>query len=93
MREINWKCNLKIKKRKKHLDSYNSYKNAIKWFFENENEGIILEDDTVPNKSFFIFCKKLLKKYKHNKKIAQICGSSFVNKKKSQMKVIFCGIL
>jgi hypothetical protein len=82
VREINWKCDLKIKKRKKHLSSYNSYKSAIKWFFENEKEGIILEDDTVPNKSFFIFCKKLLKKYKNNKQIAQICGTSFVNRKK-----------
>lgn len=82
LKEINWKCKLKIKKRKKHLNSYSSYKSAIKWFFENEKEGIILEDDTVPNKSFFIFCRKLLKKYKNNKKIAQICGTSFVNRKK-----------
>ena len=82
IKEINWKCDLKVKKRKKHLSSYNSYKNAIEWFFKNEKEGIILEDDTVPNKSFFIFCKNLLKKYRHNKKIAQICGTSFVNRKR-----------
>ena len=76
---INWKCVIKLKKRKKYVDAYTSYNEAIKWFFLNEKEGIILEDDTLPNKSFFLFCAKLLKKYRYNKKISQICGSSFKN--------------
>ncbi len=75
--KIDWQCDLKIKKSKKHLNAYNSYKNAVKWFFKNEKEGIVLEDDTVPNKSFFIFCSKLLKRYRNNKKIAMICGTQF----------------
>ena len=82
IKRIDWKCKIKIKKRNKYIDPYNSYAKAIKWFFNNEKEGIILEDDIVPNRSFFIFCTNMLKKYKNNKKISQICGSSFVNKKK-----------
>lgn len=82
VKEIDWKPEIKIKKRKKHLSSYDSYKSAIEWFFRNEKEGIILEDDTVPNKSFFVFCSKLLKKYRHNHQVAQICGTSFINRKK-----------
>ena len=81
IKNINWKCNLKIKKRKKHLKIYASYKGAINWFFKYENEGIVLEDDTIPNRSFFIFCSKLLKKYRYNKKISMICGTSFYNQK------------
>jgi hypothetical protein len=80
--KINWKCDLNIKKRKKHLSAYNSVKNSVDWFFKNEKEGIVLEDDTVPNKSFFIFTSKLLKKYRNNKNIALICGASFYKKKK-----------
>ena len=80
--EIDWKCKLVIKKRKKYLSSYESVKSSVEWFFRNEKEGIVLEDDTVPNKSFFIFCKELLKKYRNNKQISQICGTSFVNRKK-----------
>jgi hypothetical protein len=80
--KIDWQCVLKIKKRKKHLSAYNSYKNAVDWFFKNEKEGIVLEDDTVPNKSFFTFCSQLLKKYRNNKKIAMICGTQFDSKKK-----------
>ncbi len=84
VKKINWKCKLKIKKRKKHLKSYDSYKSSINWFFKNEKEGIILEDDTVPNKSFFVFCSKLLKKYRNNQRVTQICGSSFLNQNKIQ---------
>ena len=79
--KIDWKCKIILKKRKKHIDAYNSYKSAINWFFKNENEGIILEDDTLPNKSFFYFCQKMLKIFKNDTRISQICGSSFINKK------------
>ena len=78
IKNIDWNCKLKLKKQN-NVDFNTSWKSAIKWFFENEREGIILEDDIVPNKSFFIFCTKLLRRYRHNKKIAQICGSSFIN--------------
>ena len=37
---------------------------AINWFFDNESEGIILEDDCIPNEEFIPYCSKLLKKYK-----------------------------
>ena len=82
VKNISWNCKTNYKKRKKYVDAYTSYNEAIKWFFKNEKEGIILEDDTLPNKSFFIFCTKLLKRYRYNKKISQICGSSFLNQKK-----------
>jgi len=42
--------------------------------FKLEDRAIILEDDTVPKKSFFTYCDNLLEKYKQNKKIAHISG-------------------
>ncbi|WP_157572675.1 hypothetical protein [Nevskia soli] len=51
---------------------------AISWFFEHEEEGIILEDDCLPASSFFGFCQELLKKYRHDHRIWQICGTAFV---------------
>lgn len=78
---INWNCKIFIKQRKNHVNAYISYRDAINWFFKREKEGIVLEDDTVPNKSFFTFCAKMLKRYRNNYKISQICGSSFINKR------------
>lgn len=87
--KIDWKCDLKIKKRKKHLSPYDSYKSAINWFFKNEKEGIILEDDTVPNKSFFTFCNQMLKKYRNNNRIALISGTSFYKKENLNKETYF----
>ena len=81
IQNINWNCKIFIKLRKKHVSAYISYRDAINWFFKKEKEGIVLEDDTVPNKSFFMFCDKMLKRYRNNNKISQICGSSFINQK------------
>jgi hypothetical protein len=88
IKNINWKCKIKINK-KNNLDSYSSYKHAISWFFKIEKEGIILEDDLIPHKSFFIFCSKLLKKYRHNKTITHINGTSFIHPSNKNKKNLF----
>lgn len=51
---------------------------AINWFFANEEMGIILEDDCLPNASFFNFCETLLHKYKDEERIMHIGGSNFI---------------
>lgn len=53
--------------------------NAINWFFENEEEGIILEDDIVPYQCFYLYCEELLKKYRNDSRIACISGWSYFN--------------
>ena len=50
---------------------------AISWMFEHEEEGIILEDDCVPNNDFFEFCQELLAKYKAEERIMSISGLNF----------------
>ena len=42
VKKLNIECKIKYKKRKKYVDAYTSYRDAIKWFFKNEKEGIIL---------------------------------------------------
>ena len=53
--------NCKVKK--KYLTQNKGLRNgvisAIDWFFSQEENGIILEDDCVPSKSFFIIAKKI----------------------------------
>lgn len=51
---------------------------AINWFFENETEGIILEDDCVPNQFFFGYCNDLLARYRDDPKVMMISGNCFL---------------
>lgn len=51
---------------------------AIDWFFEHEEAGIILEDDCVPHSDFFRFCEGLLDCYAMNETVMMISGSNFL---------------
>ncbi len=53
--------------------------NAINWFFENESEGIILEDDCIPHLDFFSFCQEMLEKYRNDERIWSITGHNQQN--------------
>lgn len=50
---------------------------AITWAFENFEEAIILEDDCVPDPSFFRFCHELLEQYRNDNRIMAISGDNF----------------
>ena len=76
---IDWECEVKTLFREKNLSCGPSVKNAIDWFFQHEECGIILEDDTVPNMSFFRYCEELLIKYKDDTRIGMISGNNHIN--------------
>ena len=71
---INWNCEVKILFREKNLGCKLAVSSAIDWFFENVEQGIILEDDCLPNLTFFNFCEELLDKYKNDNRIWHITG-------------------
>ncbi len=76
LKNIDWKCKVKTLFRDKNLGCKYAVSSAIDWFFENEETGIILEDDCVPSQSFFRFCQEMLEKYKNNEKIMHISGTN-----------------
>ncbi len=45
---------------------------AITWFFENVEQGIVMEDDCLPHPEFFSYCEELLERYKNNPQVAFI---------------------
>lgn len=79
LNNISWKCEIFTLFRDKNLNCGPSVKNAIDWFFEHEERGIILEDDVVPRISFFRYCEELLEKYKDDDRIGMISGNNFIN--------------
>lgn len=74
--DIDWKCEVYKYFQDKNMGCDPSIYIAIKWMFEKENKGIILEDDAVPEVSFFEFCRELLEKYMEDERIGMICGSN-----------------
>jgi hypothetical protein len=76
---VDWPCEVKTLFREENLGCKYAVSGAITWFFEHEEQGIILEDDTLPSQSFFYFCQEMLETYKNNERIKTICGTNIKN--------------
>lgn len=77
MNNIDWQCEVKTLFRDNNLGCKYAVSGAIDWFFENEEMGIILEDDCLPSQSFFWFCEELLERYREDDRVATISGNNF----------------
>ncbi|HOV14811.1 MAG TPA: nucleotide-diphospho-sugar transferase [Spirochaetota bacterium] len=77
IKQVDWDCEIKTLFREKNLGCKIAVSSAISWFFENVEQGIILEDDCIPDQSFFYFCEELLNYYKNDQKIMHIGGNNF----------------
>ncbi len=71
---IDWDCEIKTLFREKNLGCKIAVGSAIDWFFKHVEEGIILEDDVVPQNAFFYFCQQGLDVWRSNNSIGGIGG-------------------
>jgi hypothetical protein len=89
---IDWQCQVFKNYSDINLGCKKRVSSGIDWFFKNEEQGIILEDDCLPDLSFFGFCEELLKKYENNDKIAMISGNHFNTNKIGEADYYFSKI-
>ena len=78
---VDWPCEVKTLFRESNLGCKMGVASGIDWFFQNESEGIILEDDVLPLPSFFTFCDEMLERYRDDPSIGMITGSNLVSKR------------
>lgn len=76
---VDWPCEVRTLFRNENLGCKYAPSSAISWFFEHEEEGIILEDDCLPHPDFFPYCESLLPYYRNNESIFAITGNNFQN--------------
>jgi len=75
---VDWDCKVERLYRDKNLGLKDAVYSAVSWFFDNVDEGIILEDDCLAGQSFFSFCENMLSKYRKDKNVLHIGGSNFL---------------
>jgi NAD-dependent dihydropyrimidine dehydrogenase PreA subunit len=71
-----WDCEILTKFQDKNLGLRYGIEAALDWFFENEEMGIVLEDDCLPAPQLFRFCSEMLIKYKDDERVCMINGSN-----------------
>jgi hypothetical protein len=82
IQQVDWDCEVFTLFRDKNLGCRLAVSSAIDWFFSQVDEGIILEDDCVPDQSFFSFCQELLERYRDDERIMMISGNNYLEGKR-----------
>lgn len=77
--QVDWPCEVLTNFSDSNLGCKQRVSSGLNWVFEAVEEAIILEDDCVPDPSFFRFCDELLLHYRDNERVMMISGDNFQN--------------
>lgn len=74
---VDWPCEIQTLFRDENLGCKAAVSGGISWFFEQEEQGIILEDDCLPHPDFFSYCDALLERYRDDERVWVVTGDNF----------------
>jgi hypothetical protein len=75
--QVDWDCEVLKNYSETNLGCKERISKGISWVFNNADEAIFLEDDCLPDQSFFRYCQELLSFYRNDEKIMMISGNNF----------------
>lgn len=75
---IDWPCTIVKNYAEENRGVHANIGLGAKWVFEREKWAIFLEDDNLPEVSFFEYCRELLRKYEKDNRILWICGTNYL---------------
>lgn len=73
---IDWPCEVRRNYSEVNLGCRRRVASGLDWVFSKVDEAIILEDDCLPDPSFFHFCSELLDRYRGDERIMHISGAN-----------------
>lgn len=75
---ISWDCEVIRHYASENRGVYANIGLGAKWVFEREDKAIFLEDDNLPEVTFFEYCRELLRLYEHDTRVLWICGTNYL---------------
>lgn len=75
--QIDWECELKTCYLTENKGPALAPYTFIKWFFKEEEKGIVLEHDCLPETDFFQYAEHLLDRFRNDERIGIISGTNF----------------
>lgn len=87
---IDWPCDISTNFSDSNLGCQERIVSGLNWVFSLVEQAIILEDDCLPDPSFFPYCQELLERYRGDSRIAYISGTNLVeNEIKTRDSYVF----
>jgi hypothetical protein len=74
---VDWICEVLKNYSDVNLGCKRRVSSGLDWVFDTVDKAIILEDDVLPNPTFFRFCEELLDRYEHDERVGLISGDNF----------------
>ena len=75
--KVNWDCDVQVNFADQNMGCKKRIASGLDWAFQQSDELIILEDDCLPDLSFFNFCSELLARYRNDDRVMMISGDNF----------------
>lgn len=74
---VNWPCEVLKRYAPANLGCKRNIAAGITWAFTQVERAIILEDDCVPEESFFGFCGEMLDRYRDEEQVMMVTGTNY----------------
>jgi hypothetical protein len=76
IQQVDWDCEVITNFAESNMGCKMRVATGIDWIFEHVEEAIILEDDCLPDPSFFRFCQEMLIRYRDNDRVSMVSGGN-----------------
>lgn len=75
---IDWECTLIKNYASSNRGVHAQIGMGARWVFEREEKAIFLEDDNLPEVTFFDYCRAALEKYEDSEEVFWVCGTNYL---------------
>jgi len=75
---VDWECEVQTEFSTVNMGCMHRVVSGLNWAFSLVEEAIILEDDCLPDPTFFPFCEELLHKYRDDRRVICIAGTNLI---------------
>lgn len=75
--KVDWPCQVFRRFVDENIGLRRNVSEGLDWVFQQTERAIILEDDCLPDSTFFPFCEELLDYYAEDRQVAMIGGTNF----------------
>lgn len=72
-----WDCDLRLDLSPTNLGLSRRFSSGLEWVFREVEEAVILEDDCLPDPTFFPYCDELLERYRDERRVMMISGDNY----------------
>lgn len=76
--KVDWDCDVKLDVSEVNLGCRRRCASGFDWVFSQVDAAIILEDDCVPDPTFFRFCEEMLQYYRDDTRVMMVTGSNYL---------------